>query len=483
MKITKLLLPLFLSLYTTTIIAQQQNENNLSEKSNGSLPNHRKCGSPVPSGEWDEWFNQQVEKYKSDLAVSKISSTQTYTVAIVFHIIYGSEPIGTYPNISQAQVASQVPILNADYAGIGNNHNLYANMTLNGHPAFYDYAQDQNLPAPDNNGVIIANTGITFCPAIKDPNGNTLTEPGVDRISYIAKGWTNPATPSTENAFTNLMDGTIKPASIWDPTKYFNVWVSDCDWNVGLYGYSTFPGGTTLNGLNNNNGTSSDDGCWLIANTVGNVGTLDPQFNLGHMLTHESGHFFGLRHIWADGNCNNDFCKDTPPAKQENLGVITAYPFHVGTCTGNTNNSTDGEMYMNFMDYTDDVSIWMFTTDQAERMHTALTQSPNRLGLSNASVSECATATSVMPYNPLDNSVSIYPNPSNGLFSMSSAVYATSELKISIVNLLGQPVYQTTEYMAEGTTTFDLSSLDKGIYFATITDRNNNKTVKKIIIQ
>ena len=358
--------------------------------------NPNRCGTLTPDPRWDAWFNQEVEKFKAARMGNNSTTASTYTIPVVFHIIYdsGTEATeGTGHNITQAQVNSQIPIINADYAGTGYNSSQYAGMTMSGHPAFYDYAVANSLLAPDNNGTIIANSGITFCLATKNPSGTTLAEPGIDRQSWSTNGWGNPATTSN---LMNLFDGTIKPATIWDPTKYFNVWVSDGS-GSNLLGYSTFPPGTTLTGLPST-GTSTTDGVWVNYTAVGNVGAAAAPYNLGRTLTHESGHYFGLRHIWGDGNCLTDYCNDTPPAAAANFNSWpVAYPFHSGTCAGPPSNAPDGEMFMNFMDYVADAAMWMFTTDQVARFQTALAQSPYRSGLTASSANLCTGVTVVTP--------------------------------------------------------------------------------------
>src|SRR5690606_1528264 len=117
------------------------------------------------------------------------------------------------------QVISQITALNADFAGTGYNV--------------------QNVPLDFAH--LVANTGIVFCLAQYDPDGNLLAEPGIDRVDYTANGWNNPYSYSNINTFQNYINGTVKPATIWDPTRYFNIWVSDRHNNTGLLGYATFP--------------------------------------------------------------------------------------------------------------------------------------------------------------------------------------------------------------------------------------------------
>ncbi|MGZ3863462.1 MAG: M43 family zinc metalloprotease [Bacteroidia bacterium] len=345
-----------------------------------------RCASQVPDKKWDDWFNQAAEQLRQQNPNGVTSAT--YTIPVVFHIIKSSsEAVGSGHNVSQTQVNSQIPILNADYGGTGYNTSQYSTMTYSGQPAFKQYATANSLPAPDNNGVVIANSGITFCLATKNPSGTTLTEPGIDRVSWQSiSGASDPATQN-QSGLQTLFDTKIKPATIWDPTKYFNVWVSDGG-TSGLLGYATFPPSSGLTGLSGV-GTSTTDGVWMSYQALGNTGTASAPYNKGRTLTHESGHWLGLRHIWGDGTCATDYCNDTPPAAAANfVAWPTSYPYNSGTCSS-PSNSPCGEMFMNFMDYSDDAAMWMFTTDQVTRFHTALANSPMRSGLTASAANLC----------------------------------------------------------------------------------------------
>ncbi|MHB8261909.1 MAG: T9SS type A sorting domain-containing protein [Bacteroidia bacterium] len=405
----------------TTIKQADQRDYSKPSLKDGQLPN-RGCGTKIPTKQWDEAFNQKVVEHTQDLATGRTTAT-TYTIPIIFHIIYSTgEAVGSGHNISQAQVNSQIPILNADYGGTGYNSSQYASMTLSGHPAFYDYAVSAGLPAPDNGGVVIANSGITFCLATKNPSGTTLTEPGIDRVAWESiSGATDPASSNIQT----LMDGTIKPATIWDPTKYFNVWTSDGG-SSGLLGYSTFP---PLNATSpifsdeNVSSVSTTDGVWVMYQSIGNTGNVAAPYNLGRTLTHESGHYFGLRHVWGDGNCVTDYCNDTPPASAANyVPWPTTYPYLANSCTGTppAGNGPDGDMFMAFMDYSDDAAMWMFTTDQVTRFHTALANSPWRNALTTSAANLCTGLTVSTPTAAFTPPSSICSNVATGFTDASS---------------------------------------------------------------
>jgi hypothetical protein len=225
-----------------------------------------KCGTKAPSAEWDTWFNKEVEKTQQAMQSGKMTNT-SFTIPVIVHIIHGGQPVNTLENISQAQVNSQINVLNADFQGMGFN--------------------TSSLSATAFSAVGAANCDIHFCAATKNPLGQTLPEPGIERINYLDSGWTNPASGAYNNPATlmNYINNTIKPATIWDVQSYLNIWVTDANNNAGLLGFATFPNGSGLAGLSSVGG-ASNDGCWLYYGCYGNVGNLMPSYNLGRTATH-----------------------------------------------------------------------------------------------------------------------------------------------------------------------------------------------------
>lgn len=308
----------------------------------------RTCGTPIPSKEWDEWFNGEVEKFKLKNQHGK-GQMVNYTIPVVVHIIHAGGAVGAGDNVSQAQIVDQINIMNNDFAGTGVNVG--------------------NVPAPF--APLVANTNITWCLAITNPTGGVLAEPGIDRIPATnIPGITGvPGSGFTMAQINN----TIKPATIWDPVRYCNVWILKLQ--NGLLGYATFPAGTSLPGVAGG-GSATNDGIVVGHNYFGSVGTATaPPYNLGRTAGHELGHWLGLRHVWGDGNCLTDFCDDTPWAKQANYGCPTP-PAFVNRC--GAGQSPNGEMTMNIMDYTDDPCMYMFSNDQRTRMQTAMSQGTYR---------------------------------------------------------------------------------------------------------
>ncbi len=325
------------------------------------VPQQRTCGTELPGAEWDAWFNQKVEEYKQNKAAGKIQAA-SITIPVIVHVIHGGQAVGTHPNISQNQVNSQITVLNDDFAGTGLNVS--------------------NLAATAFSAIGAANCDIAFCAAEKDPNGVSLAQPGIDRVNYTSNGWANPTSFSSSTAFQNYMNGTVKPATIWDPTRYLNVWVSDVSNAAGLLGYATFPAASNLTGIpGGSTGSASTDGVWIWSRAYGTIGVFSP-YHKGRTATHEIGHWMGLRHITGDAACGSDFCNDTPVQQSLNFGCPN-YP--KVSCS----NGPNGEMFMNFMDYCDDLCLYMFSPDQNARIQTAMANAPFRKFLNASSATLC----------------------------------------------------------------------------------------------
>ena len=208
-------------------------------------------------------------------------------------------------NISLAQLQSQIDVLNKDFNAANSDYNTANN----------PYSS------------VRANVGISF----------VLDQ--VIRKSTTKSSW------GTNDVMKNAKRGGIAATS---PTTKLNIWV--CTIGGGILGYAQFPGGS-----------SSTDGVVLDSKYTGDTGTATYPFNLGRTATHEVGHWMNLRHIWGDATCGNDQVADTPVHNTANYGVPAEG--HRSTCTG-----TPLEMYMNYMDYTDDRGMYMFSLGQKSRM-------------------------------------------------------------------------------------------------------------------
>jgi hypothetical protein len=246
------------------------------------------------------------------------------TIPVVVHVVYNTAE----QNISVAQINSQIKVLNKDFQAKNTDKS--------------------KVPTPWKG--LVGNPNLKFVLAKKDPKGNTTN--GITRTQTARTSF------GTNNSVKSAATG---GANAWPTNRYLNIWV--CNLSGGLLGYAQFPGGP-----------SSTDGVVIMYKAFGTNGTVAPPFNLGRSATHEIGHFFNLRHIWGDTeDCSgSDMVHDTPNAAGPNFGK-PVYP-HV-TCT----NGPNGDMFVNYMDYSDDDSMFMFTIEQVARMHAAIDQSRDTL--------------------------------------------------------------------------------------------------------
>lgn len=396
---------------------------------------NRGCASAIPDAQWESQFQQLIAQHKLDEAANKTQAN--YTIPVIIHIIHGGQALNTYPNISNAQATSQITVLNNDFAAAGLN---VANYPAT---AYTSYATAAGLPAANKDASgrpKISNFNISFCLATIDKNGAAMATPGIDRVNYNTFTLTtcvtnkNPADVSNGDPngdgnpaeFMTYMNSLCKPQTIWDPTKYMNIWVTDVNAATGLLGFGTFPTASGLTGIPGGTGTGTTDGLWCWAKSFGNTGTLQAPYNKGRTATHEIGHWVGLRHIWGDAACATDYCLDTPPANVSNSGA-PAYPFNASSCTtpSGTNNTTangaNGEMFMNFMDYTDDAAMYMFTEDQRTRAQAAMANGTYRKLLGTHGL--CGTAS---------------PTPAVAAFTMTNSVCNGTAVTVSN-NTTGSP--------------------------------------------
>jgi len=384
--------------------------NNSSAQAHENLINTNICGTESPDQQWEQRFQHLIKEVAAEQTANKVQSVP-YVIPVIIHVIHGGELPGNYPNLAQGQINSQVQVLNEDFGGIGYNSGNYP---VN---AFSNYAISELLDPGNVDGlgrVKIANCNIQFCLATKDSLGNVLPEPGIDRINYQTRGWSNPASFSSISTLKNFIDNTVKPQTIWNVSKYLNIWITDNNINANnLLGYATFPYLGGITGIpSGSTGSNTKDGYWCYSKAFGSKtiypsGTYYPGYERGRTSTHEIGHWVGLRHIGGDGNNNpagdcgaTDYCDDTPPQKGGNnsgsFGQNFGSPAYPLFASGGAScpSAADGCMFMNFMDYTDDNSKYMYTTDQATRAQTAMTSSPYRkfLGTHNlCSVTEVAS--------------------------------------------------------------------------------------------
>ena len=287
---------------------------------NNNILSQRTCGSV---DKMKEYFSKNPEKKSKrlnleDLIINDVDNEipkLTMNIPVVFHIIYNTPE----QNISDAQILSQLDVLNEDF----NRTN----------------ADAFNVPSDFDS--IVASMQINFCLSKQDPNGN-LTN-GILRKQTSINGF-------------NLFDSIIHydhsgGSDAWDTDKYLNIWV--CKINSGILGWAQFPAA----------GVPETDGVVIDYQHFGTLGTAIYPYNKGRTTTHEIGHYFNLFHTWGDNYCGDDWVNDTPIQEGPNYGCSN-HPSP--SCNNN------GDMYMNYMDYSDDACMNSFTIGQRNRLWSSL---------------------------------------------------------------------------------------------------------------
>jgi hypothetical protein len=281
------------------------------------MPVHRRLldtryGYATAAAEIENFTFHQCRRGRSRL-------DQVVRIPVVVHVVWQEEA----QNIGDAQVHSQLAVLNAD---------------------FRRRNEDVSV-VPEVWRSVAADARVEFFLAESDPAGAPST--GITRTRTAVTAFV-PEDDAVKSAATGGVDA-------WPAQRYLNLWV--CQLAGGVLGYAQFPGGPT-----------ETDGVVLLHSAFGTTGTVTEPFHGGRTGTHEVGHWLNLRHIWGDdgdGCGGDDFVADTPNQAGPNYGRPT---FPTVTC----DNGPDGDMFMNFMDYTDDLTMVMFTAGQVARMAAAL---------------------------------------------------------------------------------------------------------------
>ncbi|MFT3704408.1 MAG: M43 family zinc metalloprotease [Agriterribacter sp.] len=337
-----------------------------------------------------------------------INDEPVINIPVVIHVLYSNDA----QNISDAQINSQVEVLNKDFSKLNDD---IGNVPA----AFAPFAAD---------------TKIHFVLAKVDPQGYATN--GVIRIK------TNVATWKQDDKMKYTASG---GDDAWDSRYYLNIWV--CNLSHTLLGYSTFPGAAV-----------DKDGVVIRTDVFGIIGNNSSAYNKGRTTTHEIGHWFNLKHLWGDADCGDDKVDDTPQQKTYSTGCSSFPKITQGSCNANP----AGDMFMNFMDFSDDACIIMFTNGQKQRMRSLFEPSGAR-----ASILE-STALG-KPWNfkagsDIVAAVSIYPNPAGSDITFRNNTGTTMVAE----------AYQVFD--AKGTiiisgynrSTVNINRLTQGIYFIKI---------------
>ncbi|MDR2237236.1 MAG: zinc metalloprotease [Chryseobacterium sp.] len=264
-------------------------------------------------------IEKNTADYINNIKLGKVLADGTVEIPVVFNVIYKT----TTENVSDARLQSQIDVLNKDFGG--------TNSDVNNTPAEF-----ASVKAGD--------TKIRF------------------RLAKVNRKQSN---TTQWNPDYEYMKSATKGIVATSPENYLNIWVVN-KMSGGTLGYAYYPG-TAPN--------PSWDGVVIAAPYIGTGSGTEYPFNLGRTATHEVGHYLNLPHLWGNYGCETDFSDDTPLSPGPNSGV-PSYPLY-RACGG----VSRSQIFMNYMDYSDDRSLYMFTQNQKQRMQAVVAASGPRAGL------------------------------------------------------------------------------------------------------
>jgi len=388
----------------------------------------QRCGTPQYTEKNSAAILFSTTANATDSGARDTLPAEVIVVPVVFHVLYNSGA----QNVSDQQVLSQLKVLNNDYRRLN--------------------ADTINTPDPFKS--VAADARIIFCLAKVDPNGK----------------YTSGIIHKHTGSDLFLADDEMKFSSsggddAWDSKKYLNIWV--CNLFGRTLGYAVMPGGP-----------AERDGVVLQYTAFGTLGTAAAPFNKGRTATHEIGHWLGLRHLWGDAECGDDGIADTPQQETSNSNCAS-FP-HLSSCSINSY----GDMFMDFMDFTDDACMNMFTQGQKSEMRGLFALGNSRNSFLNSSVCDSSLAQGgSLPADSTiskDNiTVSVYPNP----FSNQVTISCKNETDIN-----GKTVklYDVTgklfivQIIKAQKTSINVSNLPSGMYFLKVDGGNAPKVFKLI---
>lgn len=358
-----------------------------------------------------------------------IQQRSVITIPVVVHLLYTDES----QDIPDLQIFAQLEVLNEDFRLL--NENV------------------RNIPAEFQG--IAADTEIEFCLASLDPQGLPTT--GINRvqtdIECVADIF-NVKSGQNSRLFYSQLGGT----DAWDTEHYLNIWVgATCGEFLGTATSISLP-----------NFQPQEDGVVIDFNYFGNncASSIAEPYHLGRTATHEIGHFFGLRHPW--GNCGSDAdgVADTPQQETFYFGCPSYPQFSCGS----------SDMFMNFMNLSDDICMALFTEGQKQRMLASL--AGPRVGLSESV--GCALLSPIVPYGP--EAILLYPNPAEDCIHIDFNADVPGDIFIQMTSASGQIVYEIIE-SSRNFRSIDASRFADGLYFISFFAAKQTITKKVMVMR
>lgn len=363
----------------------------------------------------------------SDIQSDRLQTRNTLYIPVVVHIVYYDQT----EKISEAQVRSQIEVLNADFA------HLIIPGTI-----------------PDEFAHAYQDVNIRFCLASKDPEGNPTTG-----ITYNSTNFSNIGIKTDAIGRKRIHHSSLGGADAWPTDKYLNIWVCRLDEYLG---YATGPDNILF---------PDEDGVVINFSNFGNIGLIDPngRYNMGRTTTHEVGHYFGLLHLWGKNSsgCGDDLVEDTPLQGTPHYGCPD-YP-QISCMTSN--------MFMNYMDYVDDACMYFFTKGQGARMRSILENF--RKGLLTNKNTHCSDDS--ITTTPLKDRIRLKNTLVSGEITLIQAEGLNEVLYIELYDEAGRLIKKYTKIAQSEFNLQYNRSLASGLYFLRIRTAGDQTTLKLFI--
>jgi hypothetical protein len=326
------------------------------------------------------------------------------TIPVVVHIVYQTAA----GNISDAQVQSQIAVLNMDY----------------------QKRNPDTAEIPSYYRSLAANCGFRFGLAQQDTVGQATTG--------IVRRQTNVTAFSIDDGIKFTASGGDDG---WDPDRYLNVWVGNL--TGGILGYSSIVGGPKTN-----------DGVVVLYTAFGTNGTATAPFNLGRTTVHEVGHWLNMIHTWGDDSCGNDQVADTPPQEGPDYGDPGGIVISCG-------NEPYGNLYQDYMDFTNDIGMHLFTYGQRDRMRALFVAGGFRYPLLSSNVPVAVTDSAVN--DDARDGITTFPNPAMGEVTVQLADPSSMGGLLQVYDQMGRKVEEIRITSSE--MQLNVSGLAAGVYF------------------
>jgi hypothetical protein len=342
----------------------------------------------------------------------------TITIPVVVHVVYNTAA----ENISDEQIRSQIAVLNADY----------------------QKKNSDTLAIPTYYRSLAAGAGFRFGLALQDTDGRATT--GIVRRQTAVESFT--IDDGIKSSVTGGDDG-------WDRDRYLNIWVGNLGGN--LLGYSSIIGGPT-----------ATDGVVVLYTAFGTEGVAKAPFNRGRTATHEIGHWLNLIHTWGDDSCGNDEVSDTPPQGGPDYG-------DPGGVVLSCNNAPYGNLYMDFMDFTDDIGMHLFTNGQRDRMRSLFLPGGFRAPLLTANI-PVAVEDSAPKVVAAAEVLTAWPNPAVNQVTVGLSDPGCIGGLLEVYDQLGRKVVVVR--VTALSQTIDVSGWTSGVFFVRLVGGTKSGVIK-----